>query len=274
MVLAGRRCILHRYRSSRISRSVLSHGESRRHRCVVQYEQIRVRKHLQQTGTVLQGMGPAEVLGPVSTCGRSARLIPARAAAFASANTDNFCRFRSDHPHNARCHADSVIVHYKFHRCPASTFRLSKRAKSLGETFSSCATPRGAAVTVRLDAAATYPLIKARATAVVTLAALRDLRRVVAGILSSFSKGHLDPGEVRAEAPIVNRQLDRLFTGKRGTRAAVPRRHAKPNTSAPTKTTARSDRGRTSRKGRRRWIELWSICRIAGVTSASPRLGN
>ncbi len=161
---------------------------------------------------------------------------------------------RSDHPHNARYHADSVIVHYKFHPL------CGKHVQIVG----TCEKPGGDTFIVRdAEGRRSYlpgwmlqphtALIKARATAVVSLAALRDLRRVVAGILSSFSKGHLDPGEARAQAPIVNAPVrPGCLPGKRATRAAIPRRHAKPNTSAPTKTTARSDRGRKSRKGRRR----------------------
>ena len=95
--------------------------------------------------------------------------------------------------------------------------------------------------------------IKVRDTAAVSLAALRDLRRIVASILSSFSDGHLDQGEARAPAPIVNAPVrPARLPDKRATRAPVPRRHAKPSTSAPKKTTARGDRGRASRKGRRR----------------------
>jgi hypothetical protein len=95
--------------------------------------------------------------------------------------------------------------------------------------------------------------IKPRATAAVSLAVLRDLRRVVASILSSFSNGHLDQGEARAQAPIVNAPVRPACSpNKRATRASITRGHANPNTSAAKKTTARGNRGRPSRKGRRR----------------------
>ena len=161
---------------------------------------------------------------------------------------------RSVHPHNARCHADTVIVHYKFHPlCGKHVQIVGTREKPGGDTFivRDAEGRRSYVPAWMLEPHTAH--IKARATAAVSLAALRDLRRIVSGILSSFSKGHLDQGEARAQASIVNAPVrPACLPDKRATRASVPRGHAKPNTSAPKKTTARGDRGRKSRKGRRR----------------------
>jgi hypothetical protein len=147
-----------------------------------------------------------------------------------------------------------VIVHYKFHPLSGKHVQIvGTRENPEGDTF----------IVRDADGRRSYlPAwmlephtadIKARATAAVSLAALRDLRRIVASILSSFSKGHPDQGEVRAQAPIVNAPVrSSCLPDKRATRAATPRRHTKPNTSAAKKTTARGDRGRKSRKGGRR----------------------
>lgn len=147
-----------------------------------------------------------------------------------------------------------MIVHYKFHPLSGKHVQIvGTREKPEGDTF----------IVRDVDGRRRYvpawmlqphtAHIKARATAAVSHAALRDLRRIVASILSSFSKGHPDQGEARAQAPIVNAPVrPSRLPDKRATHAPTPSRHAKPNTSAAKKTTARGDRGRTSRKGRRR----------------------
>jgi len=147
-----------------------------------------------------------------------------------------------------------VIVHYKFHPLSGKPVQIVGTCeKPGGDTFIVRAAEgrRSYVPAWMLEPHTAH--IKASATAAVSLAALRDLRRILAGILSSFSKGgHLDQGEARAQAPIVNAPVrPACLPDKRATRATAPRRHAKPNTSAPKKTTARGDRGRTSRKGRR-----------------------
>jgi hypothetical protein len=161
---------------------------------------------------------------------------------------------RSNHPHNARDHADSVIVHYKFHPLSGKHVQIvGTRENPEGDTFIVRAADGRRSYLPAWMLQPHTADITARATAAVSLAALRDLRRIVASILSSFCKGHPDQGEARAQAPIVNAPVGpACLPDKRATRAATPRRHAKPNTSAAKNTTTRGYCGRKSRKGTRR----------------------
>jgi len=147
-----------------------------------------------------------------------------------------------------------VIVHYKFHPlCGKHVQIVGTREKPGGDTFivRDAEGRRSYVPAWMLEPHTAH--IKVRATATLSLAALRDLRGIVAGILSSFSKGHIDQGEARAQASIVNAPVGpACLPDRRATRASISRRHAKPNTSAHKKTTARGGRGRTIRKGKRR----------------------
>ena len=147
-----------------------------------------------------------------------------------------------------------MLVHYKFHPLSGKHVQIvGTREKPEGDTFivRDAEGRRSYVPAWMLEPHTAH--IKVGATASVSLAALRDLRRIVASILSSFSMGHPHQGEARAQAPLVKAPVEPArLSDKRAPRTPFSGRHAKPNTSAAKKATARGDRSRASRKGKRR----------------------